>query len=123
MAGEEAEARYRERKTAFKRRPVQGVFWWHMFDMLILGVPFIAIGATIFWDWIPDPEKLRWTLISGVIVSIALWRQYIRFSRFRCPQCRAKLGANEFDEEESIYFRCHKCQVDWETGFIHGSDL
>jgi len=93
-----------------------------MFDMLIFGGPFLGIGAAVSHDWIPEEQFLRWWLIGFVIAGIALWRQMVRFSRFKCPDCEKLLSANEFEADASIYFRCHKCQIDWETGFTHGSD-
>lgn len=121
VACQEAEASYKKRKTRLVRRSIDNVFWWHMFDMLILGVPFAAVICSGIRGYLPDDQFGMWFIIAMVIWLIGFIRQQSRFSRLECPECDVRLYANEFKIDAPIEFRCERCKIIWDTGFTHGS--
>jgi len=121
VAQQEADARREERKSKFEKRSVDSVFWWHMFDMLILGGPFAAIIATGVWGGIANELFGIWTGTAMVFWLIAFVRQQRRFGRFTCRECERTLWP-ELEEGKPIIFRCHDCRIDFDIGFHHSSD-
>lgn len=121
VAQQEANALRREQKAKFEKRSVDSVFWWHMFDMLVLGGPFAAIVVKGIWGGIPEDQFLKWTGVAMVFWVIAFVRQQRRFGRFKCHECDRTLWP-DLEEDKPIIFRCHECKIAYDIGFRHSTD-